>query len=107
MPSSFVPSNCSTFTMDATVYNPVAGRVDLPASGPGGTYEKFEGAGGMQTLPWVVSSTLANGDVVIQCPPGMTSITIAAAAYIPDGLRRIVVPAAPATVFMEQLKYGL
>lgn len=107
MPSTFVPSNCSTFTMDAVVYNPIAGRVDLPSSGPGGVFERFEGSGGMQSMPLIITSTLANGNVVMQCPIGMTSITIAGIAYVPDGTRQITVPAAAATAFLEQFKYGL
>jgi hypothetical protein len=103
MPSMFLPSNVTSVTLTEVAYVPSGGRVTVP----GTDYETYTGAGGILSAPYLVSTNLTTGATTIKMPSNCTSITIGGVAYVPDGSGNIVVPAAEASNFLEQQKYGL
>jgi len=102
MPSMKLPSNVSAITVNASAKTPVGGRIDLTAA----EFATLTGAGGVQTKPFLVK-TAANGDTTIRFPSIVSSVTINAVQYTPNGSGDIVVPAAAASNFLEQNKYAL
>ena len=56
-----------------------------------------------QFQPRVIIASQVSGDVTIQLPAGVTSITIDAVVYNVNGSNQIVVPAVRASLFMRSL----
>lgn len=103
MPSMLLPTNVSSITVNGDAKVPSGGRIDLTAA----EFATLTGAGGIATKPFLVKAALVGGDTTIRFPSIVTSVTINAVAYVPDGSGDIVVPAAAASNFLEQNKYAL
>lgn len=100
MPSVKQPSNVSSVTVSGNVLAPTGGRV-IPASDALSTILSHH-----TTRPRFKQSA-PNGDITINFPSIVTSITMGGIVYNPNGSGDITVPAAVGTAYLEELKYSL
>jgi hypothetical protein len=98
MASVKVPSKVSSITVAGSTLTPVANRV-TPASDTNATTLLHP-----TTRPKFKSSA-ANGDITINFPSIVTSITIDGVVYTPNGSGDITVPAAVGTAYLQELKH--
>lgn len=93
-----VPSSVSSITVSGSSLTP-------DASGRISTTSDADIAALLKVKPKVVYSK-SNGDVVIQLPLAISSITMSGSTYTPDASGQITVPAAAATAYLQEAKYA-
>lgn len=98
MPSVKVPSNVSSITVAGSVLTPSGSKV-VPASDTNATTLLHP-----TTRP-KFKSAAANGDITINFPSIVTSVTIGGTVYTPNGSGDITVPAAVGTAYLQELKH--